>query len=116
MHPCGVILSDASLLDRAPVQASGMGLPMSQFDMHDMDPMALIKLDILGVRMRSAMAHAVEEHRRLSGERIDLARIPLDDPATFELIRSTRTLGVFQRGPPGRWNWSGSCSPRSSTT
>jgi error-prone DNA polymerase len=37
VHPCGVILSDTSLLDRTPVQASGMGLPMSQFDKHDMD-------------------------------------------------------------------------------
>ena len=91
VHPCGVILSDTSLLDRSPVQASGMGLPMSQFDKHDMDPMGLIKLDILGVRMQSAMAHAVEEHHRLTGEHIDLDRVPLDDPATFELIRSTRS-------------------------
>ena len=93
-----------------------MGLPMSQLDKHDMDPMGLINLDILGVRMQSAMAHAVEEHRRLSGEGIDLDRIPLEDPATFELIRSTRSLGVFQLSPPGRWSWSGSCNPRSSTT
>ncbi|HSP53274.1 MAG TPA: PHP domain-containing protein, partial [Cryobacterium sp.] len=111
VHPCGVILSDTSLLDRTPVQASGMGLPMSQFDKHDMDPMGLIKLDILGVRMQSAMAHAVEEHRRLSGETIDLDRIPLDDPATFELIRSTRTLGVFQLESPGQMELVGKLQP-----
>ena len=111
VHPCGVILSDASLLDRTPVQASGMGLPMSQFDKHDMDPMGLIKLDILGVRMQSAMAHAVEEHRRLSGEQIDLDRVPLDDPATFELIRSTRTLGVFQLESPGQMELVGKLQP-----
>ncbi|TFD33012.1 DNA polymerase III subunit alpha [Cryobacterium cryoconiti] len=112
VHPCGVILSDASLLDRTPVQASGMGLPMSQFDKHDMDPMGLIKLDILGVRMQSAMAHAVEEHHRLSGESIDLDRIPLDDPATFELIRSTRTLGIFQIESPGQMELVGKLQPR----
>ncbi|TFC81569.1 DNA polymerase III subunit alpha [Cryobacterium cheniae] len=111
VHPCGVILSDASLLDRTPVQASGMGLPMSQFDKHDMDPMGLIKLDILGVRMQSAMAHAVEEHHRLSGETIDLDRIPLDDPATFELIRSTRTLGIFQIESPGQMELVGKLQP-----
>jgi len=111
VHPCGVILSDASLLDRTPVQASGMGLPMSQFDKHDMDPMGLIKLDILGVRMQSAMAHAVEEQRRLSGERIDLDRIPLDDPATYELIRSTRTLGIFQLESPGQMELVGKLQP-----
>jgi error-prone DNA polymerase len=43
VHPCGVILSDTTLLDRTPVQASGMGLPMSQFDKHDMDPMGLTR-------------------------------------------------------------------------
>ncbi|HSP76668.1 MAG TPA: DNA polymerase III subunit alpha [Cryobacterium sp.] len=111
VHPCGVILSDASLLDRTPVQASGMGLPMSQFDKHDMDPMGLIKLDVLGVRMQSAMAHAIEEHRRLSGETIDLDRIPLDDQATFELIRSTRTLGVFQLESPGQMELVGKLQP-----
>ncbi|WP_181397238.1 DNA polymerase III subunit alpha [Cryobacterium arcticum] len=111
VHPCGVILSDASLLDRTPVQVSGMGLPMSQFDKHDMDPMGLIKLDILGVRMQSAMAHAVEEHRRLTGEHIDLDRVPLDDPATFELIRSTRTLGIFQIESPGQMELVGKLQP-----
>jgi error-prone DNA polymerase len=111
VHPCGVILSDASLLDRTPVQASGMGLPMSQFDKHDMDPMGLIKLDILGVRMQSAMAHALEEHSRLTGERIDLDRVPLDDPETFELIRSTRTLGIFQLESPGQMELVGKLQP-----
>ncbi|WEO78905.1 DNA polymerase III subunit alpha [Cryobacterium sp. SO2] len=111
VHPCGVILSDASLLDRTPVQASGMGLPMSQFDKHDMDPMGLIKLDILGVRMQSAMAHALEEHHRLTGEHIDLDRVPLDDEETFELIRSTRTLGIFQLESPGQMELVGKLQP-----
>ncbi len=111
VHPCGVILSDASLLDRTPVQASGMGLPMSQYDKHDMDPMGLIKLDILGVRMQSAMAHAVEEHHRLTGESINLDRVPLDDPQTYELIRSTRTLGIFQIESPGQMELVGKLQP-----
>jgi len=111
VHPCGVILSDATLLDRTPVQASGMGLPMSQYDKHDMDPMGLIKLDILGVRMQSAMAHAVEEHHRLTGEHIDLDRVPLDDPDTYELIRSTRTLGIFQLESPGQMELVGKLQP-----
>jgi len=82
-----------------------------QFDKDDMDPMGLIKLDILGVRMQSAMAHAVTEHRRLTGETIDLDRVPLDDPATFELIRSTRTLGIFQLESPGQMELVGKLQP-----
>lgn len=71
MHPCGVILGDASLLDRTPVQPSGLGLPMSQFDKHDMDPMGMLKLDVLGVRMQSAMAYALQEVRRLHPTKAD---------------------------------------------
>lgn len=111
VHPCGVILSDATLLDRTPVQQAGMGLPMSQYDKHDMDPMGLIKLDILGVRMQSTMAHAVAEHERVTGERIDLDRIPLDDEATFEMIRSTKTLGIFQVESPGQMELVGKLQP-----
>ena len=44
-----------------------MGVPMSQFDKHGMDPMGLIKLDLLDVRVQSAITHAAEEHRTLSG-------------------------------------------------
>lgn len=112
MHPCGVILSDAHLLDRTPVQPSGMGLPMSQFDKHDMDPMGFLKLDILGVRMQSAIAYTLQEVERTTGERIDLEQVPLDDRATYEMIRTTHTLGCFQIESPGQRELIGKLEPR----
>jgi len=138
MHPCGVILGDATLLDRTPVQPSGLGLPMSQFDKHDMDPMGMLKLDVLGVRMQSAMAFAVREIIRIhptkkdvvaagrhpagpdgtgpdyiAGDgRIDLNAVPLDDEPTYELIRSTHTLGCFQIESPGQRELIGKMAPR----
>ncbi|MGO2655666.1 MAG: DNA polymerase III subunit alpha [Pseudoclavibacter sp.] len=111
MHPCGVIVSDLSLLDRTPVQSSGIGLPMSQFDKHSVDPMGLIKLDVLGVRMQSAMAYAVSEVNRLHETPLDLDDLPLDDPATFETIRSTHTLGIFQIESPGQMELVGKLQP-----
>ncbi|NEA75607.1 DNA polymerase III subunit alpha [Streptomyces sp. SID13588] len=106
MHPCGVLLSNASLLDRTPVvPTSGEALPMSQFDKEDVEAMGLLKLDILGVRMWSAMAHATAEIRRATGRDIDLedrAQVPPDDPAAFELIRASDTLGMFQLESPGQ--------------
>ena len=84
---------------------------MAQMDKHDADPLGLIKVDILSVRMQSAMAHAVAEHRRLTGEYIDLDRLPLDDEPTFELLRSTRTLGVFQLESPGQQELVGKLQP-----
>ncbi|WP_164690345.1 hypothetical protein, partial [Pseudomonas viridiflava] len=92
-----------------------MGLPTSQYDKHDMDDAGLLKLDVLGVRMQSTLAYAVSEIHRVHGRRtahagglpvdaryviadgiIDLDEVPLDDETTFEAIRTTRTLGMFQ--------------------
>ncbi|MGP3984425.1 DNA polymerase III subunit alpha [Streptomyces sp. KR80] len=115
MHPCGVLLSDASLHARTPVVASsGEGFPMSQFDKDDVEELGLLKLDVLGVRMQSAMAHAVAEIERASGERVDLddpAMVPPGDPATYDLIRSTETLGCFQIESPGQRDLIGRLQP-----
>ncbi|WP_178945760.1 DNA polymerase III subunit alpha [Kocuria sp. TGY1127_2] len=113
MHPCGVILSNASLLRRTPVQPSGMGLPMSQFDKHDMDPMGLLKLDILGVRMQSSMAYTLQEIERTEGHKPDLETIDTRDPKTFDLIQSTQTLGCFQIESPGQRELIGKMQPSS---
>ena len=105
MHPCGVLLSDATLLDRTPVESSFAGFPMSQFDKDDVEDLGLLKLDVLGIRMQSAMAHAVAEIRRTDDVEIDLddeEQVPFDDEPTFQMISSARTLGVFQIESPGQ--------------
>ena len=111
MHPCGVILGNSRLLDLTPTQPSGLGLPMSQFDKDDMDPMGFLKLDVLGVRMQSAMAFATAEIERVQGKALDLDRIPKDDPRVYELIRSTNTLGMFQIESPGQRELTGKHQP-----
>ncbi|MGA5899701.1 DNA polymerase III subunit alpha [Streptomyces venetus] len=112
MHPCGVLLSDASLLARTPVMpTSGEGFPMSQFDKDDVEDLGLLKLDVLGVRMQSAMAHAVEEVERVSGVRVDLDALPPGDPETYRLVQSTETLGCFQIESPGQRDLVGRLQP-----
>lgn len=115
MHPCGVLLSDATLLTRTPVMpTSGEGFPMAQFDKEDVEDLGLLKLDVLGVRMQSAMAHAVAELRRATGQELDLddpAQVPPGDPATYRLIRSTETLGCFQIESPGQRDLVGRLQP-----
>ncbi|MEH0552904.1 DNA polymerase III subunit alpha [Streptomyces sp. B21-101] len=112
MHPCGVLLSDASLLSRTPVvPTSGEGFPMAQFDKDDVEDLGLLKLDVLGVRMQSAMAHAVAEVERATGERIDLDALAPTDPATYRLVRSTETLGCFQIESPGQRDLVGRLQP-----
>jgi error-prone DNA polymerase len=114
LHPCGVLLSDTTLLDRTPVEASHAGFPMSQFDKEDVEDLGLLKLDVLGIRMQSAMAHAVQEVERVEGVHVDIddrSQVPLDDPATFELIGRAKTLGCFQIESPGQRELVGKFGP-----
>jgi error-prone DNA polymerase len=114
VHPCGVLLSDATLLDRTPVEASYLGFPMSQFDKDDVEDLGLLKLDVLGIRMQSSMAHAIEEVRRVDGIDIDIddeEQAPRDDAATYALIQSTKTLGMFQIESPGQRELVGKFAP-----
>lgn len=112
MHPCGVLLSDASLLSRTPVMpTSGEGFPMAQFDKDDVEDLGLLKLDVLGVRMQSAMAHAVAEVKRATGAEVDLDSVPEGDPATYRMIRSAETLGCFQIESPGQRDLVGRLQP-----
>ncbi|MES9504002.1 DNA polymerase III subunit alpha [Streptomyces koyangensis] len=116
MHPCGVILSNAHLLDRLPVQPTpGGDYPMVQADKEDVEDLGLLKLDVLGVRMQSAMAHAVTELHRTTGRLLDLDNpdhVPLDDAATFEMIRRSDTVGCFQIESPGQQDLVGRLQPR----
>ena len=111
LHPCGVLLSDSSLLDRTPVQGSGADFPMSHYDKDDVETLGFLKLDILGIRMQSAMSFALTEIQRTEGQQVDLDAVPFDDVATFELIQSTKTLGCFQIESPGQRELVGKFAP-----
>jgi error-prone DNA polymerase len=112
MHPCGVVLSDTSLLDRTPVERSFEGLPLSQFDKDDVEIAGMIKLDVLGVRMQSAMAYTVAEVERTRGEQVDIDAVGCADEPTFEMIRRAQTLGCFQIESPGQRELVGKLLPR----
>ncbi|MDQ4004880.1 MAG: DNA polymerase III subunit alpha, partial [Actinomycetota bacterium] len=102
LHPSGIVLSRDDLLDRVPLERSFLEHRMVQADKDDVERLGLLKLDVLGVRMLSSMRHALDEIERTTGERVDLDAIPTDDPATFDLIRASRTIGCFQIESPGQ--------------
>jgi error-prone DNA polymerase len=111
MHPCAVVLSDPGLLDYAPLEINASGYPMLQFDKDDVEAIGLLKLDILGVRMQSAITYALDEIKRVDGVDFDIDQIALDDASTFDLIKSTRTLGIFQIESPGQRELVGKFAP-----
>jgi error-prone DNA polymerase len=102
LHPSGIVLSGDDLLDRVPMERSFLEHRMVQADKDDVERLGLLKLDVLGVRMLSAMRHALDEIERTTGEVVDLERIPRDEEATFDLIRDSRTIGCFQIESPGQ--------------
>jgi error-prone DNA polymerase len=113
MHPCGVLLSDATLLDRTAVtRSSADDLPLSQLDKDDAETAGVIKLDVLGVRMQSAMAYTLTQIPGSAAQDrgatprdppvIDLDSIPRDDEPTFDMIRKAQTVGCFQIESPGQ--------------
>jgi error-prone DNA polymerase len=115
MHPCAIVLSDGGFLDRAPLMSSAGGYPIVAFDKDDVEAVGLLKLDVLGVRMQSTIAYSMKEIERVHKEVVDIDAVALDDTATYELIQSTRTLGIFQVESPGQRELVGKLAPKTFT-
>ncbi|MBW3561388.1 MAG: DNA polymerase III subunit alpha [Actinobacteria bacterium] len=111
LHPCGIVLGDGELLDRAPVERSANGFSMVQFDKDDVAALGLLKLDVLAVRLLSAMRHALDLTQETRGRELTVEDIGDDDPGTYELLRSTRSVGVFQVESPGQRELLGRLQP-----
>ena len=96
-HPGGMVLSTRPLVDVCPVQPAAMeGRQLVQWDKDSCADAGFLKIDLLGLGMLSAVERCVEEVARVRRQRIDLSRIPLDDPDVFASIRRAETTGTFQ--------------------
>ena len=96
-HPGGMVISSRPLIELVPVQPAAMaGRQMCQWDKDSCDDAGFLKIDLLGLGMLSAVEECVEQIARVHGQTIDLSRIPLDDPATYEDIQRADTVGAFQ--------------------
>jgi error-prone DNA polymerase len=96
-HSGGMIVATRPLLDCvALVPAAMEGRQLAQWDKDSCADAGFLKIDLLGLGMLSAVERCVETIAARRGERIDLSRIPYDDPATYECIQNADTTGVFQ--------------------
>ncbi|WP_431898011.1 DNA polymerase III subunit alpha [Nonomuraea sp. bgisy101] len=112
LHPCGVLVGNSGLRDRTPVERSALDFPMSQFDKDDVEEAGLLKLDVLGVRMQSAMAYTLTEIKRVDDVDVELDAVPQDDERTYDMICASRTLGCFQIESPGQRELVAKLEPR----
>ncbi|MDX6729084.1 MAG: error-prone polymerase, partial [Baekduia sp.] len=96
-HSGGMIVATRPLIDCCPVVPAAMeGRQMVMWDKDSCSDAGFLKIDLLGLGMLSAVERCVEMIAARRNERIDLSRIPMDDPATFECIQNADTTGVFQ--------------------
>ncbi len=96
-HSGGMIVATRPLVDCCPIVPAAMeGRQIAQWDKDSCADAGFLKIDVLGLGMLSAVERCVELIARTRSERIDLSRIPYDDPATYEVIQKAETTGVFQ--------------------
>jgi error-prone DNA polymerase len=96
-HSGGMVISTRPLIDCCPVVPSAMeARQMVQWDKDSCADAGFLKIDLLGLGMLSAVERCVDLVASTRGERVDLSRIPFDEPETFKAIRAADTVGVFQ--------------------
>ncbi|HEX2349545.1 MAG TPA: PHP domain-containing protein, partial [Ktedonobacterales bacterium] len=104
LHNGGMVLTREPLAQTLPVRVSANGVRALEVDKDDVERLGLIKFDLLGLRTLGAVEEALALIAETTGERIPIDHLPLDDDATFRLIRAGQTLAVFQIESPGQWH------------
>jgi len=99
MHAGGVLIAPGKLTDFCPLYTQGdeSGV-VSQYDKDDVEAVGLVKFDFLGLTTLTILDWAERYIRRLDPSKQDwsLAQVPLDDPASFTILKKANTVAVFQ--------------------
>ncbi|MFQ5660621.1 MAG: DNA polymerase III subunit alpha [Gammaproteobacteria bacterium] len=100
-HAGGIVIAPSPLTDYMPLYCEqGSNVRSTQFDMGDVEAIGLVKFDFLGLRTLTIIDWAVKDVNRVlvkdETQLIDISSIPLDDEATYRLIRRMDTTAIFQ--------------------
>lgn len=97
IHNGGFILTGAPIYRYVPTEPATMpDRTVVQWDKDSLETIGLVKIDILGLRMLSAIAEALDILQHTTGQRPDLDRLTFDDPAVYAMIARADTVGCFQ--------------------
>ncbi len=95
-HAAGVVIGDKPLVDYMPLCKGKESSAITQFDMHGVERLGLVKFDLLGLRNLTVMARTLKLIEEQEMPALDLGCLPMDDPDTFDLLQAGDTTGVFQ--------------------
>ncbi len=101
-HAAGVVICDEPLTEHVALfKAANSDIVATQAEMKCVEKIGLLKMDFLGLRTLTVISDAIQLIKENQGLTIDIDQIEPDDPATYALLRSGRTTGVFQLESPG---------------
>lgn len=96
-HAAGVVIAKEPLATYLPLQrTSDGGFLMTQFPMKTVEEIGLLKMDFLGLRNLTIIQETLRRIKETRGLEIDLSKLPLDDRATYEMLSTGNSTGVFQ--------------------
>ncbi|MHB8656812.1 MAG: DNA polymerase III subunit alpha [Solirubrobacteraceae bacterium] len=106
IHAAAVVIADRPLTEIVPLQLADTNKvdehgdkifrTVTQFSMQPVEQLGLLKMDFLGLRNLDVIEDALDIIGRSTGERPDMATLPLDDPRTYEMMARGDSVGVFQ--------------------
>ncbi len=96
VHAAGVVIAPEAIVNYMPLQRAQKGGNATQFDMHWVEELGLLKMDFLGLSNLTIIQNALRIIKKVYGKSINISELPLDDKKTYELLSRGDTTGVFQ--------------------
>jgi DNA polymerase-3 subunit alpha len=96
IHAAGVVIAPEDIVYYTPLEMAQKGVIATQYSMGPIEELGLLKMDFLGLSNLTILSNALRIIKRVYNDDIELAKVPNDDPGTFELFQSGNTIGVFQ--------------------
>ncbi len=94
-HAAGVVIAPGPITDYAPLYKSNKDEITTQYDMHGVEAIGLLKMDFLGLRTLTVIDDCLKLLAD-EGIKVDIDHIPLDDPKIYKLFTRGETIGIFQ--------------------
>lgn len=113
VHACGTVITPGPLTDYLPIQHAPQDPEtiLTQFEMHSVEDLGLLKMDLLGLKNLTILEETVRLIREADKGDIDLATLPLRDSKTFAMLQEGDTTGVFQFESAGMRRYMKSLKP-----
>lgn len=96
VHAAGVVIAPDDIVNFVPLEKAQKGVISTQYSMGPVEELGLLKMDFLGLSNLTIINNALRIIKKVYDVEIDIAKIPLDDKKTYELLQRGDTTGIFQ--------------------